>query len=89
VALLKIRDLCAGKGIPLLVLDNTHPPIGELPGFCQANGISCFDLKFTAAERLLPIQNSMLDAHNNRRGNELLLDKLKRALRAAGLFDLR
>ncbi|MBK8979879.1 MAG: SGNH/GDSL hydrolase family protein [Planctomycetes bacterium] len=88
-ALLEIRDLCAARGIPLLVLDHTLPPIPSLPEFCAEHGIACHDLRFTPEEGKLPMYNSVRDPHANALGNQLLYEKLRRALKDAGLFDLR
>lgn len=88
-ALLKIRDLCKKRGVPFLLLDNCHPPIAELPEFCTLEGIPYFDAKFTNEERAMPIYNSLLDSHSNALGNQIFLDKVKAALREAGLFDLK
>ena len=86
-ALLRIRDLCRERGIRLLVLDNTHPAIA-IPAFCKANGIACRSLQFTLEESKLPIYNSLCDPHCNAKGHDLMLQKLKRALREEGLFEL-
>ncbi len=87
-ALLRIRDLCRENGIRLLVLDQTRPAIA-IPDFCKANSIACCSLQFTSEEVKLPIYNSLCDQHSNAKGHDLLLQKLKQALREQGLFDLK
>jgi hypothetical protein len=85
-ALLSIRDWCRRAGVPLLILDHTHPPIRSLLPFCREHDIACADLRFTAEELGQPIYNSRLDPHANARGHELLLQKLEAAVAAAGVL---
>ena len=85
-ALLEIRDLCAERGVPLLLLDHTYPAIRSLPDFCRESGIAYGDLRYTAEEVALPIYNSRLDRHANALGHQLLLDKLRAAVAAAGVL---
>ena len=88
-ALRRMRDLCAARGVRFLVLDHTPEWIEDVAAFCEAERIPCYPFRFDAAESARPIRNSWMDPHANRLGHELLLVKLKRALREAGLFDLR
>jgi hypothetical protein len=88
-ALLRMRDLCAARGIPFLVLDHTLPRLSVLGEFCAREGIRLRDLRFTPDELAQPIFNSVIDTHANARGSELLVEKLKRALREEGVLDVR
>ncbi len=85
-ALALIRDLCAARGLPLLVLDHSTPPIRALPGFCREQGIPCAELRFSPEELGEPIYNSRLDRHANARGHELLLRRLEAAVAQAGVL---
>lgn len=83
-ALLTIRDLCRGTGVPLLVLDHSYPPIRSLPPFCREHDIPVAEFTFTDSELQQPIYNSRIDTHANAFGHGLLLEKLERAVAAAG-----
>ena len=77
-ALLAMRDACRERSIPFVVLDHTLPVLRPLPTFCAQSAIPCEDSHFTAEELHQPIYNSAKDTHANARGNELLLQKLRR-----------
>lgn len=90
-ALIDMRDLCRAHAIPFHLFDHCLPRIPSLEPFCKEHGIPYHDLRFTPSEMKQGITNSAIDAHANRRGNELLLRKLERGLADAGLypFDVR
>ena len=78
ISLLAMRDACRERSIPFVVLDHTLPVLRPLPTFCAQSAIPCEDFHFTAEELHQPIYNSAKDTHANARGNELLLQKLRR-----------
>jgi lysophospholipase L1-like esterase len=91
-ALLSIRDWCALREIPFVVLNHTFPGNQELPPeiqplepFLKAHEIPCFPFHFTQEEREMPIRRSFSDAHANKLGHELLLKKLQPVLNHLGL----
>ncbi len=85
-ALRRIRDLCAARQVPFLLLDHTLPPLPVLAEFCQTEGITRHEFRYTPDELGKPIYNSLLDSHANAYGNELLSDKLLRILDASGVL---
>lgn len=88
-ALRRIRDLCRERGIPLLVLDHTLPPLEGLAEFCKAEGIDLFDFRFTPQELGSDIYNSLVDSHANARGHEILWRRLREVLARTGVLDRR
>jgi hypothetical protein len=91
-ALCKIRDWCSARKIPFLVLNHTKPAIGSHPAeipplipFLEKEKIPCFPFFFTPEELEEPIRHSFSDAHANALGHQLLLKKLRPALRSVGL----
>lgn len=85
-ALERIREFCAGRGIPLVVLDHTTPRIGDVERWCGRAGVPWYDFSFTDEEWARDVRNSLADTHANALGNRLLADKALAALRDAGLF---
>ena len=81
-----MRATCAELGVPFVVLDHTTPRIPDVARWCEANGVPCYDLTFTAEEWARDIRNSVADSHANALGNELLAEKARRALTAAGVL---
>jgi GDSL-like Lipase/Acylhydrolase family len=79
-ALLAIRDLCRANALPFLLLDHTLPAVEALPGFCRQHDIDYAEFRFDATERTSGIALSRIDSHCNRRGHELLLQKLRTIL---------
>ncbi len=91
-ALLDIKRWCEDRDIPFVVLNHTRPAsegkpaeIAPLVPFLKSEEIPCFAFHFTQEEMELPIRNSFSDAHANARGQKLLLEKLRPALRCLGL----
>lgn len=85
-ALRRIRDRCAERAIPLLVLDHSLPRLPVLRTFCDAEGIPWHDFGFTPEELGSDIYNSLIDTHANAYGNELLAGKALRILGASGVL---
>jgi len=85
-ALLSIRDQCRAANAPLLVFDHTRPPIRSLEPFCRDQGIALEPLRFSADDFAGGITLSMLDAHANAKGHELLLVRMRDILVARGLL---
>jgi lipid-A-disaccharide synthase len=75
-ALLRIRDACAARGVPFLVLDHTLPPIEALPDFCRWEGIEIAPLRFLPEEFGPEYRLSAADPHANARGHEVLFRRL-------------
>ncbi len=85
-ALGAIRDWCAARKIPFLVLDHTPPgAIPQLDLRLKELGVPHLPFHFTHEEQARPIRHSRADAHANALGHRLLLDKLRPALHALGL----
>jgi hypothetical protein len=91
-ALLEIKAWCRAREIPLVVMNHTRPgedgappEIPPLVPFLESEGIPCFPFHFTAEEQKLQLRHSVSDAHANRRGHQLLLEKLRPALEHLGL----
>ncbi len=90
-AILRIRDWCAARGVPFLVLDHTNPAAAgrpaDIPGLApalEAAGIPRFEFHFTPEENARPIRHSASDPHANAAGHALLLEKLRPAIRSIG-----
>lgn len=79
-SLLRIRDLCAAAKVPFVLFDHTLPRIEPLQGFCAENGIAYEPFAFSKEDHALGIVNSALDTHANRKGHDLLLQRLRAAL---------
>jgi hypothetical protein len=91
-ALLRMRDWCQQRSLPFAVLDHTHPGLSGQPPqlpplqpFLAEAGIARHAFHFTLEELARPIRRSASDPHANRLGHELLLAKLRPALRTLGL----
>jgi len=82
----RARDVCAARGIPLVVLDHTTPRIPDVRRWCEEQGVAVHSFEFTPEEWSLDLRNSAADAHANELGNRLLADKAWRVLADEGLL---
>ena len=78
------RPRCRQAETPLIVLDHGKPAIPAMRAWCEANDVPCHPFTFTDEEWSSGVRISAADAHANVRGNELLYEKARRALVAAG-----
>ena len=84
-ALRRIRDACADRGVPFLVLDHTVPAIEALPPFCEKEGIPTAPLRFLPEEMGPEFRLSPADPHASARGHEILFRRLRAILDERGL----
>jgi len=84
-ALERVREWCAQRRLPLLVLDATVPRISALRAWCDQNAIPYADVCFSPAEWARGVVISKADGHFNALGNSIIARKAAAALHRAGI----